>query len=215
MKHDELVLQAMIYRRNVGADLESIRAYVIVREDTQRTAKDYKESLARLEKDGLVIQVGKQWFLTPEAYKQARGTALVPELKDEDAWILLSLLYNHKHGQSKLEDIIATADGINHAIPLHEEIFGALNRLDAVRLIKVQRDTFTVTEAALDLFSKVQTSCKKYILDQLDCLRRLMNCPCCGIHLKAVRWRINISVSEYKNAVKSYSERFQSMSDAT
>ncbi len=209
MKHDELVLQAMIYRRNVGADLDSIRAYVMVREDTQRTSKDDRESLTRLEKDGIVTQVGKQWFLTPEVYKQARGSALEPELKEEDAWILLSLLYNHKKGQSRLEDIIATADGVNHAIPTLEEIHGALNRLESARLIKRQQNTFIVTDAALDLYSKVQASCKQYILDQLDCLRRLMYCPCCGIKLKAVRWRINIGASEYKNAVKSYSRRFQ------
>jgi hypothetical protein len=215
MNHDDLVFEAMNYRRNVGADLDSIRAYVGIRGDKKRTSKDDKESLARLQKDGIVVRVGEQWFLTPEAYKQARGTALAPELESTDAWILLALLYNHGKIQNKLEDIIATADGINHAIPTHEEIHGALNRLDAARLIKLQRGAFIVTDAALNLFSKVQASCKQYILDQLDCLRRLMNCPCCGIKLKAVRWRINIGASEYKSAVESYSRRFQGMLDAT
>src|ERR1051325_3231776 len=124
MNHDELVLSAMNYRRSVGADLDSIRAFASIREDKKRTSKDDKESLARLEKNGLVVQVGTHWFLTPQAYRHAKGMALAPELKGEDAWILISLLYNHEKGRSTLEDIIATADVINHASPTHEEIHG-------------------------------------------------------------------------------------------
>jgi hypothetical protein len=130
---------------------------------------------------------------------------LSPRLKDEDAWILLSLLYRHAKEPISLGDVIATADSINHAIPGLEETHGALNRLDAAGLIKKRGDGFIVTKKALDLFSEVKASCKKDVLAQLDGLRRIINCPCCGPELKAVRWRIIVGASEYESAVKSYS----------
>lgn len=136
MRHDDIVLAALVYRRNIGADLDSIRTYACVREATKHTSKDDKVSLARLVKRGIAVPVGNSWFLTPDAYRLAKGTALLPRLKDEDAWILLSLLYLYPQKPSKLEDVIATADSINHAIPGLEETYGALNRLDAAGLIK-------------------------------------------------------------------------------
>ena len=208
MNYDALVFDAVRYRRNVGADLDSIRPYVGIREGEKRTSAHDAEALARLAKAGVVRQTGTRWFLTPAAYRQASGTALAPEWEAGDAWVLLALLYNQTNEHCKLEHVIATADGINHALPTLDEIYGALNRLEAGRLIRARRDTFTVTERALGLFAKVQAACKKSILDQLDCLGRLMKCPCCGVKLKAVRWRVQLDQAEFESAVASYTRRF-------
>jgi hypothetical protein len=42
MRHDDIVLAALIYRRNVGADLDSIRAFAFIREAKKQTSKDDK-----------------------------------------------------------------------------------------------------------------------------------------------------------------------------
>lgn len=203
MNHDELVLDAIRYRRNVGADLDSIRGYLLIRDTEKHSSKQDLEALARLAGSGRIFQVDDLWFLSPEAYKNAEGSALAPEWKKEDAWILLALLYASKKGACKLENVIAMADGINKAVPTLGELHGSLNRLAAGRLIKYQRDTYSVTESALALFAKVEASCKKNLYDQLDGLWWIINCPCCGVPLKAVRWNLDINQSKYDNAVES------------
>jgi hypothetical protein len=203
MNHDELVFDALCYRRNLGANLDSIRSHLSHRENEKHSSKQDLEALARLAESGRIFQVDDLWFLSPEAYKNAKGSALAAEWKEEDAWILLTILYASKKGACKLEDVIALADGINKAVPTPGELHGALNRLAAGRLIKYQRNTYSVTESALALFAKVEAPCKKNLYDQLDGLRRLINCPCCGVPLKAVRWDLNIDQSYYDDAVES------------
>ncbi|MBV9468620.1 MAG: hypothetical protein JOZ57_05195, partial [Abitibacteriaceae bacterium] len=94
MEHDDLVLEALNYRRHVGADLDSIRAYLTFREPEKRTAKDDKAALERLVAAGQLMPVGQQWFLTPAAHRRARGAAIAPTWQEEDAWILLALWGN-------------------------------------------------------------------------------------------------------------------------
>ena len=207
MNHDELVFDALCYRRNVGADLDSIRSYLSHREKEKHSSKEDLEALARLAESGRIFQVDDLWFLSPEAYKNARGSALAPEWRKGDAWILLAPLYASKKGACRLENVIAMADGINVAIPTLGELHGSLNRLGAGRLIKYQRDTYSVTEGALALFKKVEASCKKNLYDQLDGLWRIFNCPCCGVPLKTVRWNLDIDQSKYDIAVESYYEK--------
>lgn len=204
MEHDDLILEAMNYRRHVGADLGSIRDYLTFREAAPRTGQDDEAALTRMAATGQIMRVGQQWFLTPEAHRRARGAALVPTWKEEDAWILLALWCLRQNAASKLEHIIAAADFINHAIPTIEEMHGALNRLAAAHLITKRRDGFTMTSRAHDLFGKLPPACNKRILGQLDCLRRMMDCPCCGVPLKAVRWRISLDTRTYQNAVDTY-----------
>ncbi|MCI0647281.1 MAG: hypothetical protein L0332_21745 [Chloroflexi bacterium] len=206
MTHDDLVFEAVCYRRYVGADLRSIRAYISVRGDKRQPSKEDRAALDRLEVAGQLVRVGRNWFLSPNATKQARGPALAPEWKAEDAWMLLALLYNRENPSGRLENIIAMADFINHAIPTLEEMHGALNRLAAGGLITRRRDSFTVSEKAVELFSKVEATCKKRVLDQLDGLRRIMACPWCGVRLKSVRWRIHLDEATMEKACLTYHE---------
>jgi len=204
-----LILEALAYRRHVGASLGEIRSYVGIREETKHPPRDDLAVLRRLEETGNLVKVGKKWFLSPRGYKEARGASLEARWRGEDAWILLALLYNREKAGSQLADIIATADHVDHAIPSREEMHGALNRLLAGRLIELKRDRFTVTEKAVELFSKVEASGKKSVQDQLDGLARIMDCPCCGVKLKGVRWRLDLDEPTFKLAVEAYSKSFE------
>ena len=204
MTLDRLILEALAYRRHLGASLGDIRAYVGIREEGKHPLRDHVAVLRRLEEAGTLVKVGRKWFLTPRGQKEARGTALAATWYWEDAWILLALLYNRAQKGSRLTDILATADFINHAIPTREELHGALNRLLAGGLIEVDKHRFTVTDRARELFSKVEASSKKVVPDQLDALRRLMDCPCCGVKLKEVRWRIDLDQPTFAAAADAY-----------
>ena len=204
MTLDQLILEALAYRRHVGASLGDIRAYVGIREERKHPLRDDLAVLRRLEEAGSLVKVGKKWFLTPRGQKEARGAALAARWCPEDAWILLALLYNRAKAGSPLVDIIATADAIEHAIPTRAELHGALNRLLAGRLIELDKNRFTVTEGARQLFSTVEACGKKAVRDQLDALERLMHCPCCGVKLKEVRWRIDLDQPTFMAAADAY-----------
>jgi RNase P subunit RPR2 len=205
---DDLIFAAITYRRYVGADLNSIRARVSFHEAQKYTQADDLESLKRLETSGKIVRRGALWLLSPEAFKAAKGRAIRPEYQSEDAWILLALLHGDRSAENSLDSLISVADYINHSVPTYDEIYGALNRLQAARLIKQQTKRFTVTELAVRQYQKVKRVSRQQVLEQLAALERIMCCPCCGVQLKAVRWRIKLTEEEYANAVALYWERF-------
>ena len=93
------------------------------------------------------------------------------------------------------------------AILTHAELHGGINRLMAGRLLKTRRGKLMVTERAAALFEKVESSGRKAVLLQLNRLRRLIDCPCCGVRLKDVRWRFSLDETTYTAAVKAYRSR--------
>lgn len=204
MTHDELVLEALAYRRNVGATLGEIRSYLQFREAIQYSQSQDHAALCRLETAGLLVSVGKRWFFTSAGYKLAKGRSLEPEWASSDAWILLATLYNRGSEQIALAHIIAAADFINHAVPTLEELHGAINRLLATGLLKTKRESFSIPEKALKLFAKVESSCTKRVLDQYEGLFQVMRCPCCGVKLKKVRWQFMLDATAFENAVDAY-----------
>ncbi|MES2789702.1 MAG: hypothetical protein V4719_08780 [Planctomycetota bacterium] len=203
MTLDELIIEALGYLRNVGCSLGDIRLYVQIREDERHTPAEDRAVLRRLEEDGHAVAVGKKWFLTASGDKLIRGPALKAEWQEADFWILLAEIYNRQSRAIYLSQIIAAADYINHAIPTLEEIHGAINRLQSARLIKTKHDVFYVTDKALELMAQVESSCKANLLAQLVGLARILECPCCGVRLKTVRWRYTLDAAAYKNALKS------------
>ena len=204
MTHDQLILEALAYRRNVGASLADIRSYLQLREEAKHTRKHDLAAVRRLEDDGSVVCVGEKWFFTPAGNKLAKGSSLPAEWETADAWLFLAALYNRDSPEFELPNIIAAADFINHAIPTLEEIHGAVNRLLAARLLKMKAGAFSITDKARALFARVEGSCKQAVLDQLDGLRRIMDCPCCGVQLKTVRWRFAFDVDKYRQATDAY-----------
>ena len=211
MTHDDLVFEAITYRRHVGADFSSIRAYVSFRETKRHTEEDDLKSLIRLERAGKIRRAGKLWLLTKEASRTARGSAIKPEYQLEDAWILLALFHSNPGKGSSLDSLIGTADYINHAIPMYEELFGALNRLQAAGLIKQVKEQFIATLQAVKLYRKLKRNSKRQVLEQLSNLDRILDCPSCGTKLRAVRWRIKLTEEEYRIAVSRYVECFRSL----
>jgi hypothetical protein len=208
MTHDQAVLDALAYRRNVGATLESVWRHVAYQTKDEQAKQRTLATLKRLEREGVLSQVGETWFFTPAGYQRAKGEQRPATWLDADAWILLAALHSCRKEPKELESIIGAADYINHAIPTHEELHGAINRLLAGRLLTTRRGKLIVTERATDLFAKVEATGRKAVLSQLGRLQRLLDCPCCGIALKAVRWRYALDADTYARAVASYRLRF-------
>lgn len=208
MTHEEAVFEVLAYRRNVGATLDEVLANVGYRVAGTPARNRVLQTLQNLVIEGELFAVGGTWFLTPSGYKKARGTALEPEWQREDAWILLAALLGCRDEGSDLSRLIGAADYISHGIPNHEELHGAINRLRSGRLLKTKGNTIAVTQKATELFEKVEATCKRAVLRQLDGLRRLMDCPCCGVELKAVRWGYELDEGTVADAVASYRSRF-------
>lgn len=206
--HDDLVFEVLLYYRNLGVSLNDLREHLQYRQLVPQTEEDYLSALGRLESVGKIIGVGEKWFLTPDSHKQAKGKALGPEWQWEDSWILLALLLSSRERQlCNLEHIIAAADYINHALPSLNELHGALNRLASGRLIGSRRGGYIVTDRARELLSKVDASGTTVLWGQLERLRRLMDCPCCGVTLKSVRWRISLDEDTLVKAEQEYLSR--------
>lgn len=207
--HDDLIFEALVYHRNVGASLSELHEHLEWRQSAPQTKEDYLSALRRLEAAERILQVGGKWFLTPDSYKQAKGKALEPEWQWEDSWILLALLISSPERKlCKLEDIIHAADYINRALPSLGELHGALNRLSAGRLLRTRKGRYSATERAYALLEKVDASGSTVLWGMLGRLRRIMECPCCGVTLKSVRWRINLDEDMYAKALKANKERF-------
>jgi hypothetical protein len=206
MTHDEIVFKALAHHRNFGVRLGDIRGYALPREEEKHTATDDRAALRRLEETGKVVLVGERWFLTRDGFKQVKGTAIDAQWQSEDAWILSALLsIRNPQGQgSRLEQIIAVADYINHSIPTLAEMHGALNRLDAGRLLKVGKGTYYTTERSREIWTKVQSTCKRTVMAQQDGLLRILKCPCCGVRLKSVWWRIPLDQATLDDAYAKY-----------
>ncbi len=207
MTNEQAVFEVLAYRRNVGTKLGEASNNVAYRTKQKQAKKRALEILRKLESDGELTSVGERWFLTPAGYRRAKGSQLPAAWLDADAWILLAALYACGREAKDLDAVIATADWINHAIPTHQELHGAINRLLAGRLLKTKRNKLLVTERATDLFEKVEASGRRAVLRQLDRLRRLIDCPCCGVPLKVVRWRYALDAQIYREAVASYRSR--------
>lgn len=211
MAHKDNVMAALAYRRNVGATLGDIRAYVSSREEPKYSRKDDRKALQLLEMQGIVVNVGEAWFLTSRGYSHAKGPALRAEWHFSDAWILAAILYARELQDCRLPHIIAAADFINHGLPSLTEMHGALNRLLSGRLIKVRKGVaFAPTDLALALLTKADASSKRRVMQVVYALHKLLNCPCCGVSLKAVRWRFNLDQATMEQACRDYDEMTRS-----
>ena len=60
------------------------------------------------------------------------------------------------NGRARLKDIVATADWVNHAIPLEEELTGGLNRLITGGYVSRSRGSFALTHAGEALHQNVK-----------------------------------------------------------
>jgi hypothetical protein len=56
------------------------------------------------------------------------------------------------------------------------------------------------------MFGRVENCGKKSMLDQHEGLERLMNCPCCGVRLRSVRWSLRLGKGLYDQAINQYKD---------
>jgi hypothetical protein len=201
MSHEELVFEALSWFRHVGASEFDIRWRVYPHEKVHRTRDDDLEALRTLRRESLVFDVGRSWFLTDAGFKKARGSALQPEWKHEDPWLFLSVVGNRKEKKAGLAQVLANAGSINHEFPEHLQVHGALNRLHSAGLIEKQESNFTVTDEGLALYAKAETVSKRDLIGQWNALEALLSCPCCGVKLKSVRWRIRLDDQIWSDAL--------------
>ena len=88
--------------------------------------------------------------------------------------------------------------------PTFDEIYGALNRLHASRLIIRRRGRFAPARRGRELYEVARSVSKRTPFDRMDALRRLILCPCCGVDLKRVPWRISLTEPEFDAIVADY-----------
>src|SRR5215510_10349012 len=70
-----------------------------------------------------------------------------------DIWIFLCI--TSRDGVS-LDHIIAVADMLNHAIPMEEEVKKAITRLSSAGLIRVEDESFILTETGYQLHETIR-----------------------------------------------------------
>jgi hypothetical protein len=201
----DAVADAIRYYRYRGATLQSIDSYA----RTRANANDYTSlraaAMTELERQEQIEKRGKLWYLHPDAFKQARGDSYAPEFNDMDFCVLLALV--GVGDDCDLPKLIETFDFIVRAVPHFDEIYGGLNRLYAARLISHRRGLSSPSDKAKELFATAKSKAKRSMYDQLNALKRLVMCPCCGVALKRVSWRVALTESDFKSAVRQYTGR--------
>jgi hypothetical protein len=103
---------------------------------------------------------------------QALTTMDNNRFQHSDAWIFLSL--NNIEGGTSLEDLIAKADYINHAIPAEDEVEGAITRLSKAGLVRFGDAKFFLTDFGEELFEYIYSQ-KGSMLALWDKLEKHLN----------------------------------------
>jgi hypothetical protein len=91
-----------------------------------------------------------------------------------DAWLLLAVGCRLNLEEVSLPELIATADGIQHAVPTFAEVDGGLARLSRLGLVGVRGSHVGLTPDGLDLLSRT-ASPRKPLLDWQEDLERALN----------------------------------------
>ena len=202
------VFEAISYFRYRGASIKQVDSFVRGREPSQDFPAKRAAAIADLEVEEFIEKRGSKWFLRPVALKSAHGAFYPPTFEDMDFVILFVATGK---GSCDLPALIGGVDFVSHCIPRFDEMYGALDRLDAAGLIKWRRSEVATSARGAELYEKSEKSSKNSMYEHLDSLQRLMLCPCCGVKLNKVTWRIQLNESEYHAALKSWLKEFESI----
>ncbi len=83
----------------------------------------------------------------------------MPAMKQRtvDAWMFQAIAVSPRDPDPVgLSDLVAAADGVNHAIPTEDELRGGLNRLIYAGLVSEQGSAFDLTDAGEAVFARVR-----------------------------------------------------------
>jgi hypothetical protein len=206
MTAEEAAFEVLASTRNVGATLKQVGTNIAYRTKDKSQKKRALEILEALATDGQLVSVGDKWFLTPKGAKRAKGSARRAEWERADAWIFVSVLQSCRPGDdADLSRVIGAADYLDHAIPTRAELYGAINRLLAAKLLQAKRGKLSLTPRAEELWKKVGSRRGR---SPVRDMRALMDCPCCGVDLDKVRWGFQLDAKEYDDLVAAYRASF-------
>ena len=90
-----------------------------------------------------------------------------------DAWVLLAVGCRLSLDEISLRELIATADGIQHAVLTFDELDGGLTRLSSTGLLAVSDAGVGLTPAGLVLLSRTAAP-RKSLLEWQDDLERAL-----------------------------------------
>jgi hypothetical protein len=126
-----------------------------------------------------------------------------------DAWVLLSILYSENETESgaSLTAIISTADYINHAILLYEELNESLARLRAAGHIEEHAGKYRATERARSAYLKFTKPRRAVWKDFKDVEQYLSSFT---DQTEQPALPTAIERTEFEAAVKTYLQRMQS-----
>jgi hypothetical protein len=126
------------------------------------------------------------------------------EFVHSDSWIYLSIAYNQKTSGVSLDELIGTADGINHAIPTIEEIEGAINRFLMYGILEINNNLFFLTDlisSEYEIIKKQTNSCLK----QWELFNKFFQ----NIKLKQKPFiRYELKPDDFKRAYETYHKQF-------
>jgi len=98
-------------------------------------------------------------------------TVTMPAMKQRtvDAWMFLAIAISPRDaGPVGLSDLVAAADGVNHAIPTEDELRGGINRLIYAGLVSEYGSAFDLTDAGEAMFAKVRSGSTRTEFDRLE-----------------------------------------------
>ena len=124
--------------------------------------------------------------------------------KKSDPWIFLSIAYAAGGQLASLDQIIGTADGINHAIPNDDEIEEGFTHLLQSNLIRLRGRKLGLTSSGIKL-AKRCTRKSKYLLKQWTFLDELFKTEAYPQITQAI---YKLESGEAHKAYEKYHKRF-------
>ena len=95
----------------------------------------------------------------------------MPAMKQRtvDAWMFLAIAISPRDaGPVGLSDLVAAADGVNHAIPTDDELRSGINRLIYAGLVSEHGSAFDLTDAGKAMFAKVRSGSIRTEFERLE-----------------------------------------------
>jgi hypothetical protein len=197
----EAVADSIRYRRYCGADLAAIETDVGCSDDEFKL--QCQAALSHLESSSYAEKRGSLWFLHPSAFKAAKGDSHPPEFHELDFFIALAISFAIKwcDGPCELTSLMRSIEGLARAAVNFDEVYGGLNRLIAGGLATQKRNRYSTTSKSDELFALAKANSKQGPWHQIAAFQRLVMCPCCGVTLKRVNWRVKLLESAFYTAV--------------
>jgi hypothetical protein len=198
---DERLLSSIKEYRYVGISTDLLKDHFGLKKEYEpyTTLEEFKRSLQHLQDSDNIIQIGTRWLLHPDLFRVTKGHAIAPEFQWFDV-LILYIICHSRTAPATLEAIAINVEFIERAPLTLDDMHGALNRLFAAHLIKKRKQKYSPSDKAIEMLKKAKADSGSDLRDQAKSLQLIINCPCCGVKLKRVTWRINVTEVEMKAA---------------